>query len=120
MLKYNYGGKSMKILFAIYADTQSLFKRIDTCHNDPKKSSTAKRNKNNASGYSLITRRSFNSNKCEHFIAKKFDYYMKNFCKDLREHVMKMTNFERLKLLPLAKKEIKSYHKQKPLLYMLK
>lgn len=30
---------------------------------------------------------------------------MKNICKDLREHVIKITNFERLKMLLLTEKE---------------
>ena len=46
---------------------------------------------------------SFDSNKNKH------DYYRgkdctKSFCKDSREHEMKITNFEKLKMLPLTKK----------------
>ena len=36
--KSNHGEKSMKILFIINADMEYLLKRIDTCHNNPKKS----------------------------------------------------------------------------------
>ena len=55
-------------------------------------------------GYSLFTKCSFDSNRNKH------DYYrvkdcMKNFWKDLREHVMKTTDFELLKILPLKKRE---------------
>ena len=38
ILKSNHGEKSMKILFIINADMECLLKRIDTCHNNPKKS----------------------------------------------------------------------------------
>ena len=34
---------------------------------------------------------------------------MKNICKDLREHVIKITNFERLKMLLLTEKENKAH-----------
>ena len=37
---------------------------------------------------------------------------MKKVCKDLTEYVMNISNFERLKMLPLTEKE-KSYFKQK-------
>ena len=39
---------------------------------------------------------------------------MKNFCKDLREHVTKIINYEKKEMIPLTDKENKSYHKQKP------
>ena len=53
MLKYNCGEKSMKIPFAIYVNTVI----IDTFHNNPEKSSTAK-----GCGYSLFNHCSFDSN----------------------------------------------------------
>ena len=42
--KYNHGEKSMKHPFIIYADLDSLLKKLDTCHNNPKKSLTTKIN----------------------------------------------------------------------------
>ena len=42
ILKYNEGGKSMKFPFIIYADLESLFEKMNTCHNNPEKSSTTK------------------------------------------------------------------------------
>ena len=38
---------------------------------------------------------------------------MKNFCKGLRKHVMRITDFEKLKVLPLTEKENKSHYKLK-------
>ena len=58
-LKYHPGVKCMRAPFAIYADFQSLLKKMDTCNNDPDKSSTTKLNKHEMCGYSLVTRCSF-------------------------------------------------------------
>ena len=55
ILKYNYGEKSMKVSFIIYAyaDMESLLEKMSICHNNLKKSSTAKMNKRSPSGYCL-------------------------------------------------------------------
>ena len=45
ILKYNQGEKSMKALFIIYAVVESLLEKMNTCHNNLEKSSTAKINK---------------------------------------------------------------------------
>ena len=38
---------------------------------------------------------------------------MKNFCLDLREHAIKIINYEKTEMIPLTKKERKMHHKQK-------
>ena len=53
----------MKVLFIIYADMESLLEKIDTCHNNSKKSSTTKINKHTSSGYLLFTHCSFDASK---------------------------------------------------------
>ena len=40
ILKYNHGEKSMKVPFIIYADLEPLLQKMNTYHNNPKKSST--------------------------------------------------------------------------------
>ena len=45
----------MKVPFIIYADLESLLEKMNTCHNNPEKSSTTKINKHTPSGYSLFT-----------------------------------------------------------------
>ena len=55
ILKHKHGEKSMKVPFIIYADLESLLEKMNTCHNDPKKSSTTKINKHTPSDYSLFT-----------------------------------------------------------------
>ena len=54
ILKYNHGEKSIKVPFIIYADIESLLKKMNTCHNNPKKTSTTKMNKHTPPGYSLL------------------------------------------------------------------
>ena len=94
ILKYNQGEKSMKVPFVIYADLECLLEKMNTCHNNPEKSSTTKINKHAPSGYSLFTHCPFDTTK------NKLDYYrgkkcMKNFCLDLREHATKTVNYEK-------------------------
>ena len=55
ILIYNHGEKPMKVVFIIYADLESLLEKMNTCNNNPKKSSTTKINKHTPSGYSLFT-----------------------------------------------------------------
>ena len=106
ILKYNRGEKSMKVPFTIFADLESLLQKMNTCHNNPEKSSITKINEHTPSGYSLFTHCSFDITK------NKFDYYrgkscMKNFCLDLREHAAKIINYEKKQMIPLTKKKRK-------------
>ena len=112
ILKYNQGEKSMKVPFTIYADLESLLEKMNTCHNNPEKSSTTRINKHTPSGYSLFTQCSFDPTK------NKLDYYrskncMKNICLELREHARKIINYEKKEMIPLTKKEEKEHNKQK-------
>ena len=96
----------------IYADTGSLFEKIDTCHSNPEKSSTYKINKHAASGYSLFTHCSLDATK------NKDDYYrgkdcMKRFSDDLKRHATKIMSYEKREIVPLTNEENKSYLKQK-------
>ena len=107
ILKYNQGEKSMKVPFIVYADLESLLEKINTCHNNPEKSSTTKINKHTTSGYSLLTQCSFDTTK------NKLDYYrgkncIKNFYLDLREHATKIINYEKKEMIPLTKEEKRS------------
>ena len=53
ILKYNHGEKPMKVPFIIYADLDSLLEKINTCHNNTKKSTT-KINKHTPSGLPIV------------------------------------------------------------------
>ena len=50
-IKYHHGVKSMRAPFVIYADVESLHKKMDTCINNPDKSSTTKINEHKMCGY---------------------------------------------------------------------
>ena len=108
MPEYSHGEKFMKSSFIIYADLESLLEKMNTCHNNPEKLSTAKIYKHTSSGYSLFTHCSFDTTK------NKLDYYrgkncMKNFCLNLKEHATKAINYEKKEMIPLTKKE-KEFH----------
>ena len=64
-LKYNHGEKSLKVLFIIYADLESLLEKIHSCQNNLTKSYTEKKAKHTPSGYSWITCCSFDASKNE-------------------------------------------------------
>ena len=91
---------------------------MNTCHNNPEKSSTTKINKHTPSGYSLFIHCSFDT-------KNKLDYYrgkncMKNVCLDLREHATKIINYEKKEMISLTKKEEKKHNKQKFVIYVKK
>ena len=111
-IKYNHGEKSMKLPFVIYADLEYLLKKVSTCINNPNESSTTKINKHTPLGYSIFTHCSFDESKT------KLNYYrgkdcMKKFSKDLREHVSKIINYEKKKMIPLTTEEKICHNKQK-------
>ena len=106
ILKHNHGEKSMKRSSIIYANSECLLEILNT-----EKLSTTKINKHTASGCSLYTHCSFDVTK------NKLNYYrgrdnMKNFCKDLKEHAIKISSYEKKEMIPLTIGECKSYHEQ--------
>ena len=118
ILKYNYGEKSVKVPFISYVDIESLLEKMNTCHNNPKQSSTIKINKYTASGYSLLTHCLFVPTK------NKLDYYrgkncMKNFCLDLKEYATKIINYEKKEMIQLTKEE-KEIHNMQKVCYICK
>ena len=90
---------------------------MSTCHNNPEKSSITKANKH-APGYSLFTHCSFDKTKNKHDYFRGEDY-MKEFCKDLKEHVTKIINYDKKEMIPLTKEE-KKYTVDKKMIYMQK
>ena len=118
IIKYNHGEKYMKLPFVIYDDLECLLEKMSTCINNPNESSTAKINKHTPSGYSIFTHCSFDKSK------NKLNYYrgkdcMKKFSKDLREHVSKIFNYEKKKMIPLTTEE-KIYHNKQKICYICK
>ena len=111
IIKYNQGDKSLKLPFIIYADLECLFKKIDTCHNNPDLLSTTKINQHIPSGYSIYTSCSFDKSN------NKLSYYrgedcMKRFCKDLKDHATKIIDLKKKTMIPLTKEEEDNYNKE--------
>ena len=91
---------------------------MSTCINNPNESSTTKINKHTPLGYSIFTHCSFDKSK------NKLNYYrgkdcMKKFSKNLREHVSKIINYEKKKMIPLTTEE-KIYHNKQKICYIWK
>ena len=120
ILKYDYGEKSKKVPFIIYADLESLLEKVNTCHNNPKNSSITKINKHTPSGYSLFRHCLFDKTK------NKLDYYRgKNCMKNnislyLKKCATKIINYEKKEMIPLTKKEKKIHLDQKFVIYAKK
>ena len=74
ILKCKQVEKFIKVPFTIYAELESLPEKMNTSHNNPKNSSTAKINKHTPSAYSLFTHCSFDTTK------NTFDYYRGKNC----------------------------------------
>ena len=119
ILKYNHGEKSLKAPLMIYADLECLLEKMHSCQNNPEKSYTDKKIKHTSSGYSLFTNCSFDETKNKRDCYKGEDC-MERFCKDLREHAMKIINFEENETRPLTVKENKFYEKKKFVTYAKK
>ena len=112
ILKYNSGEKSLKVPFVIHTNLECLLEKIDSCQNDPEKSSTEKKAEHMPSGYSWITCCSFDESKNEQGYYRGKDC-MEMFCKDLKNQVMEIINYEKKEMIPLTDKQTESYEKQK-------
>ena len=93
--------------YIIYADIKSLIKKIDGCTNNPENSSTTKAGNHILSGYSMSRIWAFDHIESKHTLYRGKDC-MKKFCESLREQVKNMIDFEKKKMLPLTKEELKS------------
>ena len=111
LIKYSQGEKSLKLPFVIYAELECILKEIDTCQNNLDLSSTTKINQHIPSGYSIYTSCSFDK------YNNKLSYYrgedcMRRFCKDLKEHAIKIIDFKKKDMIPLTKEEKDNYNKE--------
>ena len=84
---------------------------MSTCINNPNESSTTKINKHTPSDYSIFTSCSFDESKNELNYYRGKDF-MKKFCKDLKEHTTRIINYEKKKIILLAKEEKINYNDQ--------
>ena len=111
LIKYNQGDKSLKLPFIIYADLECILKKIDTCQNNPDLLSTTEINHHIPSGYLIYTSCSFDKSN------NKLSYYrgedcMRRFCKDLKDHGIKIIDCKKKDMIPLTKEEEDNYNKE--------
>ena len=95
-----------KISYVIYADIESLIKKICNCKNNPEKSSRTKIARHIPCGYSLPTISAFNHSENKHSLYCRKDC-VKMLCESLRENAKNMIDFEKKKMIPLTKKQLK-------------
>ena len=112
ILKNNPGEKSLKVPWIIFVDLECLLEKIDTCQNNPEKSYEENKAKHTASGYSLVTCRSFDKSKNERKYYRGEDC-MEMLSKDLREQAMKISSCKKKEMIPLTHEEKESYEDQK-------
>ena len=93
-LKYNHGEKLLKALLMIYADVGYLLEKMHSCQNNLEKFHSEKKNEAYTFWPFIFTNCSFDEAK------NKLDCYrrkgcMERFCKDLKEHAMKIIGYEK-------------------------
>ena len=94
ILKYNSGEKSLKVPFIIYISLKCSPKKTDIY-------------------YSRVTCCYFDKLKTEHSYYRGKEDCKKNFCKDLRDQAIKIIDYRKKEIIPLAKEEQGSYEEQK-------
>ena len=106
ILKFNQYMKSDKMLYIIYADLESLIKKIDECANNPENFSTTKLREYISYRYSMSTIWAFDNIENKHTLYCGEDC-MKKICDSLGEHAAYVISFKKKKMLQLPKKELK-------------
>ena len=89
-----------------------MIKKPEGCKNNPENPFTTKVGEHIPCGYSLSTIRTFDG------IINKHDLYrnengIKTFCECLREHAIKIINYEKEKIIPLTNKQQDLHERQK-------
>ena len=111
ILKYSHGEMSLKAPAIIYADLESFLEKMHSCQNNPEKSYTDKKTKYMPSAYSLFTNCSCDSVK-NNLDCYKSEDCVESSCKDLKEHAMKIINYEKNEMIKLTYEENKYYEIQ--------
>ena len=84
---------------------------MNTCNNNPNKSYTTVKALRKPSGHSLLTSCSFDKSKNEPTYYRGKDC-MKRFCNDLKEHVIRIINYEIKPMITLTDEEKEPYENQ--------
>ena len=98
--------------YIIYADIESLMKKIGGCQNNPEKSPTTKTDEHNPCEYSMSLILGFGHIEDKHTLYRGKDCINK-FFESLRVHAKSIIDFEKKKMLPLTKKESASHEEAK-------
>ena len=111
ILEFNQYWKSNEKPSTIYADLQSLIKKVDGCKSNPEKSSITKVGEHVTCGYLMSTLWTLDG------IENKQDVYRGEDCRKTiyessREHTTKIIKFENEEMIPLTLEEYKSYLNQ--------
>ena len=87
-----------------------MIKKVDRCKNNPEKSPTIKVGEHIPCRHSMSAIWTFDGidNNCDIYRRKDC---MKKFCEYLREHTMKIINFEKKKMILLTNEQQKLYEK---------
>ena len=93
ILEFNCHMKSDKMLYLIYADIESLIRKIDECANIPETSSITKIGEHIPCGYSMPTIWVFDHIENKHTLCCRKDC-LKKFWESLREHAKNIIDFE--------------------------
>ena len=109
ILEFNQYMKSDKVPYIIYAHIESLIKKIDECANYPENSLTTKVGEHIFCGYLMSTIWAFDHRENKHTLYRRKE----KFCESLREHAINIIDFEKKKMLPLTKGELKSHQDAK-------
>ena len=86
-------------------------KKIQSTQNNPEKSYTEKKARNESSGWAMFTRCSFDKEE------NKLNYYrgkdcIEELCKKLKEHAMKIIDSKEKEMIPLTHEENNFYNEQ--------
>ena len=98
--------------FIIYDDIESLIRKIDGFPNNPENSSTTKIGVHIPCRYSMSTIWGFDHIEDKHTLYRGKDC-TKKFFTSLRQHAKNIIDFEKKKMLPLTKEELKPYQDAK-------
>ena len=112
LLKFNQYQKFNKAPFIVYADLECIIEKINGFKNHPENSSTTKVREHIPSGFSMFKISSFKSIANKHYEYRGKDC-LKKFCESIREHTMKIINFEKKTLKLLTKEQQESYENAK-------
>ena len=111
-LKYNYGEKSIKTPFVIYADLECLLLKKQSCQHNPNETYTERKAIHEPCGYELNLVFSFDSKQNKRNFYRGKDC-IKRFCSDLKELGIKIINYGQKDMIPLTDNENKYYEEQK-------